>query len=311
MVNSYFSGESDDPMVSIGLTVFNGERFLETALDSLTKIDYNNYEIIILDNMSSDRTNEICLQYSKLDNRIRYIIDTDPCTSHEASLRVANYARGEYFMLAGDDDSWDPSYLKKIMAFYDKNDAVDLVYTRFGSIDVNNLVIEDSCGGLVIDYQDSAFFNFLRYLFKRSCVPMVFGVFRIKAYKKILPFKIFDNTLMDADNLYLLKFLANYRVHCIDETLFYYREKDRSERPEGSTDDLLRVKYPSQFSKYFYIYCKHQINFLLQIFSVLDDSKFKQKIKLILKCFAFISMCTTIGILSINALKRKIRCLRC
>lgn len=295
-MNSTAIEKNKSPKVSIGMPVFNGERFLSTALNSLLGLDYDNYEIIILDNMSSDKTEEICLHYSRLDSRIRYIRDEDPCTSHEAALRLAKYATGDYLMLVCDDDIWDPSFLMKIMGVFEKNDSVHLVYPRFGSIDSNNKIINRSCGGICIDAHDSLFKNFFKYLFKRSCVPLVFGVFRLDSYRKTLPFKIFDNTLWDADNLYLLKFLSNYKVHCVDESLFYYREKDRFERPEGSTDALSRIKLPSGFFSFFSTYWKHQINFIDEIFVVINESSFPLPQKLALKFSAILSMFVIVGV---------------
>lgn len=288
--------KNKSPKVSIGMPVFNGERFLSTALNSLLGLDYDNYEIIILDNMSSDKTEEICLHYSKLDSRIRYVKDQDPCTSHAAAARLAKYATGDYFMLACDDDIWDPSFLMKIMDIFEKNDYMHLVYPRFGSIDSNNQIINRSCGGICIDAHDSLFKNFFKFLFKRSCVPLVFGVFRLDSYRKTLPFKIFDNTLMDADNLYLFKFLSNYKAHCVDETLFYYREKDRFERPEGSTDASARINLPKEFFPFLSLYCKHQNNFLNEIFVVINESSFSLTHKLVLKFSAILSLFVIIGV---------------
>ncbi len=59
------------PLVSIGMPVYNGERFIRQALDSLLALDYENVELMISDNASTDRTAEICQEYLATDNRIR------------------------------------------------------------------------------------------------------------------------------------------------------------------------------------------------------------------------------------------------
>ncbi|MEM4134638.1 MAG: glycosyltransferase, partial [Candidatus Micrarchaeia archaeon] len=61
-----------NPLVSIGMPVYNGERFIRQALDSLLAQDYENFELIISDNASEDKTPEICLEYAARDKRIRY-----------------------------------------------------------------------------------------------------------------------------------------------------------------------------------------------------------------------------------------------
>ncbi|HEY9297142.1 MAG TPA: glycosyltransferase, partial [Phormidium sp.] len=60
------------PLVSIGMPVYNGDRYLRLALDSLLAQDYENFDLIISDNASTDKTQEICLEYAAKDSRIRY-----------------------------------------------------------------------------------------------------------------------------------------------------------------------------------------------------------------------------------------------
>ena len=60
------------PLVSIGLPVYNGERFIQRALDSLLAQDYSNWELIISDNASTDRTGELCLACQAKDGRVHY-----------------------------------------------------------------------------------------------------------------------------------------------------------------------------------------------------------------------------------------------
>ena len=58
--------------VSIGLPVYNGDRYLEEALDSLLAQTYTDFELVISDNASTDRTEEICRSFAERDSRIRY-----------------------------------------------------------------------------------------------------------------------------------------------------------------------------------------------------------------------------------------------
>ena len=59
-------------VISIGIPVFNGERFISTVLDSLLNQSYKNIEIIISDNSSDDSTESICRMYVESDSRIKY-----------------------------------------------------------------------------------------------------------------------------------------------------------------------------------------------------------------------------------------------
>lgn len=61
-----------EPRVSVGLPVYNGERFLRESLDSLLSQTFEDFELIISDNASTDRTQEVCQEYAAKDRRIRY-----------------------------------------------------------------------------------------------------------------------------------------------------------------------------------------------------------------------------------------------
>src|SRR5258708_23576621 len=107
---------SNDPLVSIGLPVFNGEEYLREALDTLTAQDYGNFELIISDNASTDRTATICRDYAAKDPRIVYFCNETNVGPLKNSARVLDIATGKYFMLAAHDDVWGPSYLTNCVA---------------------------------------------------------------------------------------------------------------------------------------------------------------------------------------------------
>jgi glycosyltransferase involved in cell wall biosynthesis len=60
------------PKVNIGLPVYNGQRYLETAIESILAQTYPNFQLVISDNASSDRTEEICRRYAGADARVRF-----------------------------------------------------------------------------------------------------------------------------------------------------------------------------------------------------------------------------------------------
>jgi len=86
--------------MSIGIPVCNEDRFLEETLRSLLSQDYGNMEIIISDNASTDRTEEICREFSARDMRISYYRFKDNQGAIANFRRVLEVARGKYFMWA-------------------------------------------------------------------------------------------------------------------------------------------------------------------------------------------------------------------
>ncbi len=59
-------------ILSIGLPVFNGEKYISQRIKSILSQTFQNFELIISDNASEDRTSEICINYANKDDRIRY-----------------------------------------------------------------------------------------------------------------------------------------------------------------------------------------------------------------------------------------------
>src|SRR5688572_10868700 len=99
-----------NPRVSIGLPVYNGENYLAEAIDSILAQTFEDFELIISDNASTDRTQEICEAYAAKDGRIRYYRSEVNKGSAWNFNRVFELARGEYFKWAAHDDYIAPEY---------------------------------------------------------------------------------------------------------------------------------------------------------------------------------------------------------
>lgn len=277
------------PLISAMMPVFNAQNFIRHSIESLLKQDYENIELIILDNLSTDDTRIICEEYAKSDSRVRYICDETPCISHEAVNRLIKYVNGEYCMIACDDDLYDTSYIKRMLDVLLEDESIGMVYSRMGSVDVFGNIMKSSPTKLWFKRQNSLIKNFILFLWIRSCVPMVFGLFRTNLCRQTLPFQVFDKTLYDADNKFMLEFLAVNKVHCVDETLFYYRSKNRMVEKEDSTDKKSRESAPpTAYGRFVYL-SKHQVLFTKEIFKIIDQSDFGRTQKFILKIFTVLS----------------------
>jgi glycosyltransferase involved in cell wall biosynthesis len=104
------------PLVSIGLPVYNGERFIARALDALLAQTLGEFEILISDNASTDGTRGICESYAHRDARVRYL-RSDVNAGVEANFKkVLDLAAGEYFMWAGCDDWCAPTFTARLVA---------------------------------------------------------------------------------------------------------------------------------------------------------------------------------------------------
>jgi glycosyltransferase involved in cell wall biosynthesis len=116
---------STNPKVSIGLPVYNGEAYLQDAIASILDQTYQDFELIICDNASTDQTEAICRQYAAKDRRIRYYRQAQNIGATANFNRTFELARGVYFKWAAHDDLLERTYLEKCVAVLDRTpDAV-------------------------------------------------------------------------------------------------------------------------------------------------------------------------------------------
>jgi len=121
------------PRVSVGMPVYNGERYLAEAVDSLLAQTYEDFEVIICDNASTDRTGEIARSYAARDTRVRYARNEKNLGAGGNFRRGFALASGEYFRWAASDDVCAPQSLARCVEVLDQEPAAVLAYpsTRF------------------------------------------------------------------------------------------------------------------------------------------------------------------------------------
>ena len=99
------------PLVGLGMPVFNGERFLAQAIESVLSQSYGNLELVICDNASTDETEKICREAAGRDSRVRYFRNAENIGAYPNFNRTFELTRGKYFKWAAHDDVLDPEYL--------------------------------------------------------------------------------------------------------------------------------------------------------------------------------------------------------
>ena len=116
------------PLVSIIMPLYNAEKYISSAIESILHQTYFNFELIIIDDGSSDGSADICKSYALKDHRIRYYFEENSgiCAARNLGLL---YAKGEYIAFCDDDDEYDKDLLKDNLEILIQSDA-DLV--KFG-----------------------------------------------------------------------------------------------------------------------------------------------------------------------------------
>jgi glycosyltransferase involved in cell wall biosynthesis len=172
-----------EPAVSIGLPVFNGEQFLEQSLDSILAQTYTDFELIISDNASTDRTESICRRYAERDARVRYHRQPHNRGVTWNFRQVASVARGGYFLWTAHDDRFAPEYIERCVAFLQKNPNTVVCYSKAIEIDEagKQLVRNERTLGADAPTPHQRFRELIRM--EHNC-ESIFGMIRTDVLKK-------------------------------------------------------------------------------------------------------------------------------
>lgn len=123
----------NSPLISVGIPVFNGENYIRECLDSVLRQTERNFELIVVDNCSTDSTLEILSSYH--DSRLRVVRNSSNLGSTYNYNRCAELALGEYFVLLPHDDLLMPAMLETFSKALNSDPRIGLVYSSYYIID--------------------------------------------------------------------------------------------------------------------------------------------------------------------------------
>ncbi len=233
------------PRVSIGVPVYNGERYVARTLDSLLAQTFADFELVVTDNGSTDGTEAICRAYVMRDPRVSY---------HRTAVNqgiVGNFnhcfdlARAPYFHWQAADDLVAPTFLERCAAVLDADPSVVVAFARSLMID------EDDKPVRAVTYDADAddprphvrFGRLINIDHRRHGAQEIYGVIRADALRRTPRYERCVRT----DSILLARLALLGRFRAVDEPLFLNREhQDRSVRlvPGG------RAESRSRFSKW-------------------------------------------------------------
>lgn len=169
-------------LVSIAMTTYNGEKFIKEQLDSLLNQTYNNLEIIICDDGSTDGTVEIIKEYEQTDNRIKLFQNEKNLGVLKNFEKAISLCRGEYIALSDQDDVWLGNKIEILL--HEIGDNI-LIFHDDKLIDNNGVVLKDSFWKkvgiknhlehhykLYIDYYITGHSLFFKSSLKKSILPI-------------------------------------------------------------------------------------------------------------------------------------------
>jgi glycosyltransferase involved in cell wall biosynthesis len=205
------------PKVSVIIPTFNGAKrgFLAAAIESVLNQTFKDFELILSDDGSTDKTKDLCQKYLKQDHRIKYFYQQNLGISATRNLGIKNCS-GKYIAFLDDDDLWLPEKLEKQVRFFEESTdhKLGMTHTWVAFVDENEK--RTGCS------HHSTSGNIHKKLFKQNIINATSSVMiRKDIFDSCGVFRPHMITVEDYE-LYI-RIAKKYHIHSINEELVKYR----------------------------------------------------------------------------------------
>ena len=216
------------PEISIGMPVYNGEKFLKKRLESILNQTFKNFELIISDNASTDKTDEICKDFMNNDKRIRYIRQRENKGVTWNLNFVLKEAKGEFFIWTAVDDMISPKFLEKNHEILKNNENYVASISKIESIiNLDEKKDDDFFSKLTINLRNSTrprsvftisgtFDEKVRSYLRKSSCQVIYSLFRRKELSTC-----YHESFIGNDWIVFLNILKYGDLHVLNDVLMF------------------------------------------------------------------------------------------
>ena len=201
--------------VSIITPTFNSERFIAETILSVQAQTYQNWEMIIVDDCSTDKTAEIVASIQEKDSRIKYFYNTTNKGSAFSRNLALQKAKGKWIAFLDSDDLWHPEKLEKQIEFMTKNNF-HFSYTNYSVID------ENSKGtGILITGPKVITNNLMKAYCWPGCLTVMYDAEKVGIMQTV-------DIKINEEYALWIKIAEKLNCYLLDENLAKYRRHDKS-----------------------------------------------------------------------------------
>lgn len=225
-------------LISIGIPVYNGERFIREALDCVLSQTYKNIEVVVCDNASTDQTVSIVESYIKQDSRIKLFQNEINCGAAKNFARTLDEASGVFFKWMASDDVIAPTFLEVAKTLLDSDPDIMLVYSQAAMIDENSQLLYNA--DEVIDVSNwstdskERFKQMVEAVMEHGSIAAItiFGLARTEFLRSVPPI----GNYFGSDIVFMSDVALRGQIAQLPEIMTYLRrhEQASSEKWEGS-----------------------------------------------------------------------------
>jgi len=237
------------PEVSVIMSVYNGEKYLKDAVESILNQTYEDFEFIIINDGSIDNTKNIISHYANLDNRIKFVNNYRNIGLTKSLNKGINISKGNYIArMDADDISLQNRFFKQI-AIFKKYDDTSVVVSNYVIIDKNNREIKEQ----KLPSDNFTLYNSIRknnIICHGSIMMRKMLLDKVGVYNELLDFA------QDYD-LWLRIFKNGYKFYSIPEVLYKFRITPESAAKKAFHQNdyakLIRKNHEKPFENYYHL----------------------------------------------------------
>lgn len=228
------------PLISIVLPVFNGEKYLSQSIESCLNQSYDNIELIIVNDCSTDGTLDIVNRYASVDKRI-IVINNKENKKLPASLNIGHHiAAGDFITWTSDDNFYELNALEELYNSLLKNKA-DIVYS--------DIVLIDNTGSKVRDIYFLGIENIIFGNFIGSCF-----LYKKEVYQRNNGYN--ENLFLIEDYDFWLRAISHSYFYHVKKRLYNYRKHGASLTNQIRVDIQINRLFSENVGKMYFDFCK-------------------------------------------------------
>ncbi|MEO9145220.1 MAG: glycosyltransferase family 2 protein [Ginsengibacter sp.] len=209
--------KSEGPLVSVLMTSYNREQYIAEAIESVLASTYTNFELIIVDDCSTDKTVSIAKKYERIDERVKVYVNQKNLRQFGNRNKAANYANGKFLKYFDSDDVMYRDCLEVMVDAFKKNENAGAVSQT------NDPLVNEKREPCLYSPQES----YLNHFFRGN--PILFSGPSGSMFKKEVFLELggFDENIgILADTVLMLKIAAKYPFVGVRNNLLYWRRHD-------------------------------------------------------------------------------------
>lgn len=231
---------NDIPIISVIVPCYNQGMFVAETLESVMAQTYHSWEVVIVDDGSTDDSRKVIDKYLKKDSRIRYYYQENGGVSKARNIAV-KYSKGKYILPLDSDDKIAPTYLEKAVSYMEYHPECVLFYCHAN-------LFGEKTEPWIIEYKD------YKSLLLHNCI-FCSSVFRKADFYRVGGYDETFRTGFEDWEFYIRLLYGNGKVYQDPEVLFHYRQhnnisKSRTIEANQKEEEIFQVIYDKNKDKY-------------------------------------------------------------